>query len=215
MPEPTAADARTPAPIRVVIADDHALVLEGMRALIDAQPDLHLVATCTDGERAVDAVRRLRPDVLVLDLQMDFMGGLEALAKVRDLDLPVQVLVLSAFGDARSLKAALEQGADGFALKTGSPEATLAAIRQVARGQLVFPAAARRWLAGGAPPGGPDALTEREEAVLALVARGASNGRIAQELHLSESTVKFHLRNLFGKLGVRNRTEAAARFHER
>jgi DNA-binding NarL/FixJ family response regulator len=123
------------------------------------------------------------------------------------------VLVLSAFGDAHTLRSAVQSGADGFALKTGAPEATLAAIRQVANGQLVFPAAARRWLLPSTQASPVSALTEREEMVLALLAVGASNQQIAERLHLSESTVKFHLRNVFAKLGVSNRTEAAARYH--
>lgn len=203
-------------PLRLVLADDHALVLEGLRALLTAEPGLHVLATATDGERLLEAVHRFRPDVAVMDLQMPYMSGLTCLERIRAEGLPVRVLVLSAFGDAHSLRAAVEGGADGFSLKTDSPRATVAAIRQVAAGQLVFPQAARRWL--HAPSSGaadPSALTDREEAVLAFVAEGKSNADIAAALHLSESTVKFHLRNLFAKLGVVNRTEAAAHYHRR
>jgi len=201
-------------PIRIVLADDHALVLEGLRALLNAEPDLHVVATATDGERLLEAVRRFTPDVVAMDLQMPFMDGLTCLHHIRAEGLPVRVLVISAFGDAQSLRAAVEGGADGFALKTDSPEITLAAIRQVAAGHMVFPDAVRRWLMRN-PLDDPTALTEREEAVLALVAEGKSNAQISAALNLSENTVKFHLKNLFSKLGVTNRTEAAAKFHKR
>lgn len=200
--------------IRIVLADDHALVLEGLRALLAAEPDLHVVATATDGERLLEAVRRFTPDVVAMDLQMPFMDGLTCLHHIRAEGLPVRVLVISAFGDARSLRTAVEGGADGFALKTDSPEMTLAAIRQVAAGHMVFPDAVRRWLIRP-PADDPNALTDREEAVLALVAEGKSNTQISAALNLSENTVKFHLKNLFSKLGVTNRTEAASKFHQR
>ena len=200
--------------IRIVLADDHALVLEGLRALLSAEPDLRVVATATDGERLLEAVRRFTPDVVAMDLQMPFMDGLTCLHHIRAEGLPVRVLVISAFGDSQSLRAAVEGGADGFALKTDSPEMTLAAIRQVAAGHLVFPDAVRRWLMRN-PLDDPNALSEREEAVLALVAEGKSNAQISAALGLSENTIKFHLRNLFSKLGVTNRTEAAAKYHRR
>ncbi|MEO8334455.1 MAG: response regulator transcription factor [bacterium] len=199
--------------VRIVLADDHALVLDGLTALLATSPDLRVVASAHDGERALDAVRRLKPDVLVMDLQMPFLGGLDCLRMLRAEGLPVRVLVLSAFGDVHTLRAAIDHGADGFALKTDSPQATLAAIRQVAAGHLAFPQEARRWLSRGISRAGRQALTEREEGVLALVAEGRSNAEIAVALSLSESTVKFHLRNLFAKLGVTNRTEAATKFH--
>nr|MBI2905776.1 response regulator transcription factor [Chloroflexota bacterium] len=200
--------------VRLVLADDHALVLEGLSALLAAESDLNVVATATDGERLLDALRRFRPDVAVLDLQMPYMDGLTCLQHLRAEGLPVRVLVLSAFGDAHSLRAAVEGGADGFALKTDPPQLTVTAIRQVAAGQMVFPQAARRWLTPS-PPSDSDLLSEREQAVLALVAEGKSNAQIAQALGLSENTVKFHLRNLFSKLGVTNRTAAAAQYHRR
>lgn len=200
-------------PIRLVLADDHALVLEGLRALLATVPDMHVVAAATDGERLLEAVDRFSPDVVVLDLEMPYLSGLTCLQRIREAELPVRVLVLSAFGDADSIRAALEAQADGFALKTEPPQNTIAAIRQVASGQMVFPSAARR-LISGARVAGPS-LTPREESVLALVAEGQSNAQIAQALSLTENTVKFHLQNIYQKLGVSNRTEAAAHFHRR
>lgn len=198
--------------MRIVLADDHALVLEGLSALLAAEPDLRVVATATDGERLLDALRRFKPDVAVIDLQMPYMDGPTCLRHIRAEGLPVRVLVLSAFGDAHSMRAAVEGGADGFALKTDPPRATLTALRQVVAGQMVFPQAARRWLMRPTAAD-PDALSEREQSVLALVAEGRSNAQIAQALSLSENTVKFHLRNIYTKLGVANRTEAAAKYH--
>lgn len=203
-------------PVRILLADDHALVLDGPRALLADEPDLSVVATATDGERLLEAIRRFQPDVVVLDLQMPHLGGASCLQHIRAEGLPARVLVLTAFGDAHALRAAIEGGADGVALKTEAPEMTLAAIRQVAAGRMVFPQAARRWLA--APPvsaPNPEALTKREEAVLSLVAEGQSNAQIAAALNRSENTVKFHLRSIFAKLGVTNRTEAAAKYHRR
>ncbi len=200
--------------IRVVLADDHALLLEGLRVMIDAEPDLRVVATASDGERLLEAIRRFRPDVIVVDLRMPYMDGPTAVRRIRAEGFAVRVLVLSASSDALSLRESVQAGADGFALKTDSPQATLTAIRQVAAGQMLFPQGARRWLARPAEVD-QDQLTEREEGVLALLAEGRSNGEIARALRMSPNTVKFHLRNLYSKLGVTNRTQAAAHFHRR
>lgn len=196
--------------VRLVLADDHPLVLDGFRAVVSAEHDLRVVATATDGERALEAIRRFRPDVAVLDLNMPFTDGLTCLKRVRAEVPETRVLMLSAFADAPSLRAAIEGGADGYALKTDPPEATVRAIRGVAAGHLVFPEAARRWLARSRAAD-PTALTDREEAVLRLLAEGRTNAQIAEAVFLSENTVKFHLRNLFAKLGVNNRTQAVAK----
>jgi DNA-binding NarL/FixJ family response regulator len=201
-----------PAPIRIVIADDHALVLEGVRAVLAAEPGLRVLATATDGERMLDAVRRLRPDVALIDVRMPYMDGLACLRAIRAECLPVRVVILSAADDSSALQEAIEAGADGYALKTDSPSQMVAAIRQVAAGHLMFPVGARRWI--GRLPRADD-LTSRERAVLEQLAEGKSNSEIADHLHLSTNTVKFHVRNLYSKLGVSNRTEAAARWHRR
>jgi DNA-binding NarL/FixJ family response regulator len=199
--------------IRIVLADDHPLVVEGLSALLSSQPDMRVVATATDGERLLEAIERFHPDVIVMDLQMPYMGGVSCLRHIRARELPVRVLVLSAFGDADSLRAAIEAGADGFVLKTESPQHTITAVRQIAEGQLVFPQAARRWL--GMAADDTSALTEREEEILKLLAEGLSNAQIGTRLHLSENTIKFHLRNIYAKLGVSNRTEAALKYRGR
>ena len=154
--------------IRIVLADDHALVLEGLRALLNAEPDLRVVATATDGERLIEAIHRFKPDVVAMDIQMPYMDGLTCLRLIRTENLPVRILVISAFGDAQSMRAALDGGADGFALKTDPPEMTLAAIRQIAAGRMVFPDVVRRWMTRP-PADDPNALSESEEDVLALV----------------------------------------------
>jgi len=196
--------------IRIVLADDHELVLEGLRALIEMEDDMQVVSAATDGLGVLDAVERLNPDVVVLDLEMGEHGGLQCLEQLRTRFPNVRVLVLTAYSDGESMRAAFEGGAAGFALKTEPPQQTVASIRQVTRGHLVFPQAARRWLLRGGAPGDSTQTTARENEILALVAEGLTNAQIARRLRVSDNTVKFHLQNLYLKLGVRNRTEAAA-----
>lgn len=198
--------------IRIVLADDHELVLEGLRSLIEAEPDMEVLAVAKDGGQCLDTVDRIRPDVVVLDLEMGPMGGLQCLESLRTRHPGVHVLVLTAYSDGESMRAALEGGASGFALKTEPPQQTVASIRQVYRGQLVFPAAARRWLLRTPRPAEPSQPTDREMEILALVSEGLTNAQIARRLRVSDNTVKFHLQNIYLKLGVRNRTEAAAYF---
>jgi len=195
--------------VKVLLADDHAIVLEGLRALVDGEPDLRVVGSTTDGSSVLDLVDHLAPDVIVLDLELAGMKGVEVLAALRKRPTSPKVLVLTAYNDGESIRAALDAGADGLALKTQSPQQTVDAIRQVFAGQLVFPQAARRWLQERGRDGVADALTTRERQVWALVARGLSNRDIAKRLDLSDNTVKFHVQHLFHKLGVKNRTEAA------
>ncbi len=196
--------------MRIVLADDHELVLEGLRSLIEAEPDMEVLATAKDGGQCLEAVRRHQPDVVVLDLEMGPMGGLQCLEQVRAGHPGVRVLVLTAYSDGESMRAALEGGASGFALKTEPPQQTVASIRQVYRGQLVFPLAARRWLLRTPALSEPTQPTDREMEILALVSEGLTNAQIARRLRVSDNTVKFHLQNVYLKLGVRNRTEAAA-----
>lgn len=195
-------------PIRVVLADDHALVTEGLKSLIDRQGDMQVVSVVQDGgELLTYLVNHTAVDVVVLDLQMPY-GGLKALAEIRRREHPVRVLILTAFSDGESIQAALQLEAEGFALKTESPMQTIDAIRQVAQGRLVFPRAAQRWMMSQ-PKRGPS-LSAREEEVLDLLARGLPNAEIAASLNVSENTVRFHLKNIYEKLHVTNRTEAVA-----
>jgi len=197
--------------IKVLLADDHAIVLEGLRALVDGEPDLKVVGSTTDGASVLDLVDQLSPDVIVLDLELAGMKGVEVLAALRNRPASPRVLVLTAYNDGESIRSALDAGAEGLALKTQSPQQTVDAIRQVHAGQLVFPQAARRWLQERGRDGAANDLTQRERDVWALVARGLSNREIARRLSLSDNTVKFHVQHLFHKLGVKNRTEAALR----
>jgi len=198
--------------IRVVLADDHALVIEGLRTLIDQQRDMRVVQVVQNGDELLDFLEKpVAVDVAVLDIQMPY-SGLTALAEIRRRDHPVRVLLLTAFADGESIQAALQLGAEGFALKTESPMQTLEAIRQVAQGRLVFPRAAQRWMAvyRQSTPQPEGSLSEREKAVLVLLARGLPNAEIATALVVSENTVRFHLKNIYEKLQVTNRTEAVA-----
>jgi DNA-binding NarL/FixJ family response regulator len=202
--------------IKVLLVDDHPLVLEGLRALMESERDIEVVATTTEGARAADLARLYRPDVVLLDLELGSTNGYEVLKRLRAEQLPVRVLVLTAYGDGESLRAALEHQADGIALKTDSPARTIDAIRAVSGGALVFPQAARRWMrrSGDRALMGPAALSDREREVWALVAAGLSNAVIARRLGVSPSTVKFHTQNLFQKLGVSNRTAAAVEYEK-
>jgi DNA-binding NarL/FixJ family response regulator len=201
--------------IRVVLADDHALVLEGLCSMLASEGDIEVVATATDGVELLEALRRHAPDVAVVDLQMPKVDGLTSLQRIRDEGLSVRVLVLSAFGDGESIQSAMEQWAAGFALKTEPPQQTIAAIRQVYYGHMVFPSSARRWMLRQREAADlVEGLSAREWEVLGLVANGLSNPHVAESLHLSESTVKFHLQHIFQKLAVTNRTEAARYFHQ-
>ena len=193
--------------IRIILADDHALVIEGLRGLLAREPDMEVVATVTNGAALLDELQYTRPDVIVLDLQMPERDGFSCLEAIRRQGLPVKVVILSAFGDGGSLQTAWEQQADGFALKTDPPRQTVATIRNVAHGQIVFPRAVRQ--AAGQTTEVLGRLTGRERDVLRLLADGLMNAQIAERLSVQESTVKFHIQNIFQKLGVTNRTEAA------
>ena len=205
-----------PLMIKVLLVDDHPLVLEGLRALMESEPGIQVVGTTTDGARVVDLTRLHRPDVVVLDLELGATNGYDVLKRLRAEQLPVRVLVLTAYGDGESLRAALEHHADGIALKTDSPGRTIDALRAVNAGVLVFPQAARRWMRKSTerPLAGPSALSDREREVWAHLASGLSNAAIARALGVSASTVKFHTQNLFQKLGVSNRTAAAVEYEK-
>lgn len=202
--------------IRIVLADDHALVTEGLRSLIEHQPDMMVAAVVDDGDELLALLdRQVDVDVVVLDLQMPF-SGFKALSILRERGDAVRVLILTAFADGESTQLALQLGADGFALKTESPTQTLRAIRQVADGRLVFPRSARRWMsiyrAEEREP--PPRLSPREEEVLVHLAQGLPNAEISGLLGVSENTVRFHLKNIYEKLQVNNRTEAVAWYYQ-
>ena len=195
--------------IRVVVADDHALVLEGLRSLLTQEEDIGVIATATDGERLLDAVARFAPDVVVVDVRMPYLDGIACLERIRATHPRTRVLLITAFDDPETLRTVITAGPDGLLLKGDPPEQVVAAIRQVMAGQLVFPSAARGWLRTPARQEPQIQLSARELDVLALVAEGRSNSEITRQLHISANTVKFHLQNIYQRLGVSNRTEAS------
>ncbi|MFB9881343.1 response regulator [Planobispora siamensis] len=206
--------------IRVLIADDQELVRTGFKMILDAQPDMEVVATAADGAEAVEHARRLRPDVCLLDIRMPRLDGLEAtriLAGPGTAD-PLRVVIVTTFDLDEYVYGALRAGATGFLLKDSGPTLLIEAIRAAAAGDaLVSPSVTVRLLehlarpapgAGARPPAEP--LTERELDVVRLVARGRTNQEVAAELFVSLSTVKTHLGSVQAKLGARNRVEIAA-----
>jgi DNA-binding NarL/FixJ family response regulator len=204
--------------IKVLLADDHALVRTGFRLMLDAQPDLDVVGEAADGAQAVELSRRLRPDVVLMDLHMPGLDGVRATELITT-ELPeVRVLALSTFDLDENVVAALRAGADGFLPKDVSPEELIEGVRVVHRGESAvaprlltrligtFVRASRPRLAP-APPA-LAGLTERERQILVLIARGRSNPEIAGDLAVSPSTVKNHVTSLFAKIGVRDRAQA-------
>ncbi|WP_067460284.1 response regulator transcription factor [Actinomadura macra] len=205
--------------IRVVLADDQEIVRTGLRMLLDVQPDIEVVGEAGDGRRAVELARRLRPDVCLFDIRMPGMDGIEATRALAGPAVPdpLAVVVITTFDLDEHVYAALKAGARGFLLKDAGPALLSQAIRAAAAGDaLIAPSVTARLLSAfaatgpAAPAARPaDALTGREEQVLAAVARGRTNSEVADELHITLSTVKTHITSLMAKLGARNRVEIA------
>jgi DNA-binding NarL/FixJ family response regulator len=204
--------------IRVVLAEDHALVREGIRAILDLQDDIEVVAEAGDGRATLEAVRLHKPDVLVLDIQMPVLDGLSVLERL-PADVTVAVLVLTTYAEDEYVFRALRAGAAGFLLKDVPRTQLLHAIRVVAAGdELLAPAITRRlverFLRAPTAADHLERLTEREREVLRLVGRGLSNQEVAQALVLGEATVKTHLGNVFAKCGLRDRAQAVVLAYE-
>jgi len=207
------------APLRIALIDDEALIRSGFAAIIGAEPDLEVVAEGADGIDALTIARSGKADVLLMDVRMPKVDGIEATERiVSELDSPPKILVVTTFDNDDYVWQALRAGADGFLLKRTRLEDLLAAVRLVARTDaLLFPEAVRR-LAAASPkrkaPKGINDLSEREREVLTLAARGLSNAEIAAELFLGRETVKTHLSSVYAKLGVRDRTQAVIAAYE-
>jgi DNA-binding NarL/FixJ family response regulator len=210
--------------IRVLVADDQALVRAGFRVLVDSAPDLEVVGEVGDGAQAVDVAARSHPDVVLMDIRMPVMDGIEATRRIRESDsAPTRVIVLTTFDLDQYVYDALRAGASGFLLKDTPPADLLAAIRIVAAGDaLLSPRITRRLIEEFArrpdpdrpPPEALAALTEREREVLVLVARGLSNTEIAERLFVSVATAKTHVSRIMMKLGGRDRAQLVVTAYE-
>lgn len=196
--------------VSVLIVEDQRIVREGLAALFEDEPGIRIAGEAAGGAEAVEAYARLRPDVVLMDLQMPGVDGAEATRRIRQADPAARVLVLTTYATDEFIFTALRAGAMGYLLKDASAAELVAAIRAVYAGQThLSPAVAAR-LVAGVGGGGPEPLTPRELEVLNLVGRGQSNDQIAAGLGIAPRTVKVHVQNILGKLGAANRTEAVA-----
>jgi DNA-binding NarL/FixJ family response regulator len=195
---------------RVVVVDDHAIVRDGIGRLLDSAPDIEVVATAADGAEAIAAVATARPEVVLMDLSMPGVDGVEATRQLTAGYPDVKVLVLTTFADQRRILDALDAGAAGYLLKDADPDAVINAIRAVvAGGAPLDPKAARVLLDSRQTPAPARRLSNRELEVLSLLATGLANKQIARRLGIAERTVKAHLTSIFQQLGVTDRTQAA------
>ena len=200
--------------IRILIADDHAIVREGLRALLATESDLELVGEASDGVQAVSKAHALKPDVILLDMMMPRKDGLEALIEIKQDNPEARVIVLTSFSDDEKVFSAIRNGALGYLLKDSSPQDLLQAIHTVANGEgFLSPSIASKVMREiNQPPKLPptkDPITEREVEILQFVAKGLTNDEIAEKLVVSERTVRTHVSNILAKLQLANRTQAA------
>jgi DNA-binding NarL/FixJ family response regulator len=207
--------------IKVLLADDQDLVRAGFRMILETQPDIEVVGEASDGVEAVTATRRVQPDVVLMDIRMPKLDGLQATGRLMAAGSAARVLILTTFDLDDYIYQALATGASGFLLKNAPPEQLISAVRVVAAGDaLLSPSITRRVIEQFArlpPPGGTDALaglTAREREVLTLIARGLSNAEIAAELFVSDATVKTHVAHLLAKLQLRDRVQAVVLAYE-
>ncbi len=199
-----------PSPIRVLLVDDHTVVRRGLRLAFDLEPDLEVVGEAANGQEAIAQVAALAPDVVVMDLLMPVLNGVEATKAIRRGHPDVEVVALTSVLEDRLVVEVVEAGAAGYMLKETRPDELFEAVRAAARGEVrLDPRAQQRLVREMRSESSREALTERELEVLKLLAGGASNKGIAQTLDIAEATVKSHVSNLLGKLDLKSRTQAA------
>jgi DNA-binding NarL/FixJ family response regulator len=202
--------------IRVLLADDHGLVREGLSRLLGGVPDIDVVALAADGHEVVRLADEHRPDVILMDLRMPGIDGSEATRRVLKNDPTPQIVILTSFSERDEILTALDAGAIGYLLKDAEPDELIRGIRAAAQGESPLAPRAARTLIGSRGPAPANQLSDREREVLQLVTRGLSNKLIARELGISEKTVKAHLTAIFQRIGVTDRVQAAmwARDHD-
>ncbi len=197
-------------PIRILIADDHAVVRQGLRMFLSLDPELEIVGEAVDGKQAMELAHHLRPDIVLMDLLMPVIGGVEATAVIRRELEDVEVIALTSVLEDKSVVDAVRAGAIGYLLKDTESDELIRAIKAAAAGQVqLSPKAAARLMREVRAPDNPETLTERETDVLRLLAMGQSNKEIAQTLTIGEKTVKTHVSSILAKLNVASRTQAA------
>ncbi|MBK8019927.1 MAG: response regulator transcription factor [Chloroflexi bacterium] len=197
-------------PIRIVIADDHAVVRQGLKMFLSLDPELEIIGEAVDGKQAIELAGSLRPDIVLMDLVMPVLGGVDAIAAIRR-DLPdVEVIALTSVLEDKSVVDAVRAGAIGYLLKDTEADDLIRAIKSAAAGQVqLSPRAAARLMREVRAPENPETLTDRETEVLRLLAAGLSNKEIAEKLVIGEKTVKTHVSNILAKLNMTSRTQAA------
>ncbi|HEY3342393.1 MAG TPA: response regulator transcription factor [Anaerolineae bacterium] len=197
-------------PIRILIVDDHSVVRQGLRMFLGLDPELEVIGEAQDGAEALQKVRELKPDVVLMDLLMPVMDGITAIGAIRRETQDVEVIALTSVLEDASVVGAVRAGAIGYLLKDTQADELCRAIKAAAAGQVqLSPKAAARLMREVRAPESPETLTERETDVLRLLAQGQSNKEIARALNIGEKTVKTHVSNVLGKLGVQSRTQAA------
>jgi NarL family two-component system response regulator LiaR len=200
--------------IRILIVDDHPLIREGLRAILETQPDMELVGEARDGNEAVARAQALKPDVILMDLALPHMDGVEATRQIIQNDPLVRVLILSNYLDDDKVFGVLKAGAKGYLIKETNPQDLRQAVRAVYQGKSALDPAVQRKLVDqfaqttGKSASSKDNLTEREQEVLRLMAQGLTNPQIGHKLSIAEGTVRFHVSNVLKKLGLKNRTQA-------
>ena len=194
--------------LSILIADDHPVVRDGLRGMLESQADFEVVGEAADGAQAIQLTEELRPEIVLMDLRMPLVDGVTAIREIKNSQAETQILVLTTYDSDADILPAIEAGATGYLLKDSSREELYGAIRATARGDTVLAPTVAARLVGQMRAPAEERLSSRELEVLQLVAEGASNKDIASRLHISQATVKSHLIHIFGKLGVSDRTAA-------